>query len=718
MSFRGEGRSVSTEPFLPRGQKGFFVRFYRPDTGARYARRRFAHHLTTLTALLGCGAAELCARRVLAETPVYETVVVATPTSAEAPREDRAASASVITQDRTPRAAESVPQLLSEQAGATVTRLGGMGSTATVSLRGSTANQVLVYVDGVPYNTATGGGVDLGAIPLGDVERIEIYRGMSPIGFGASAIGGVVSITTAVPSDNRVELESGGGSFGTYYGGARAAWNLRTWHFYSGVHVLSSEGNFPYADSQGTALNPADDVATRRRNNDLHQIDGSAKAVLDLPGDRRLTASVIVFDRHQGLPGTASLANPDARLDTLRATGILAFESNQDSGLFGRLRATAYGNYDLTHFRDLDFQINSSETDAHDRTLTAGATLNWRRLTRPWLILSGVFDARFDRFLPSDTVSTGLSGAPATRLFAASGLEGDVWIQPITLDIIASFRIEAAREDTSGRTLFDKFQPTSGEVTHLLPIPRLSLVKELGAWLALRANGGRYARLPSTIELYGNTGYLQGNPTLVPESGFNGDLGPVVCWKRGTNSLSWSTALFASLADHLIQYQFGNGRARAYNVGSARILGLESSAVLALGGHARLTLAGTFTDARDTSSIPADNGRQLPLRPRYRLYARPEWRALQLSEHTQLGLYADLDITGGNYTDPTNLNRVAPRLLFGAGVYADLPANLSLRLSAQNLGNSPIYDLVNYPLPGREVYVTLAWSSANNKTKD
>ena len=207
MSFRGEGRAgASRTTPSPAQAEGVFRVVHRPDASARYARRRSSHN-HSVAARAAClrrgGAVSACAARAAGDAPVYETVVVATPAVDETPREDRAASASVITQDRTPRAAESVPQLLSEQAGVIVTRLGGMGSTATISLRGSTANQVLVYVDGVPLNTATGGGVDLGAIPIGDVERIEIYRGMSPIAFGASAIGGVVSITTAVPKDNR-----------------------------------------------------------------------------------------------------------------------------------------------------------------------------------------------------------------------------------------------------------------------------------------------------------------------------------------------------------------------------------------------------------------------------------------------------------------------------------------------------------------------------------
>jgi iron complex outermembrane receptor protein len=687
-------------------------------TSAWNARRRPPHFFRLLFALLACGAAVACPRVLTAQpgtVPVYETVVTATPVATETPREDIAASCSVITQDRTPRAAESVPQLLSEQSGAVVTRLGGMGSTATVSLRGSSANQVLVYVDDVPFNTATGGGVDLGAIPLGDVERIEIYRGMSPIAFGASAIGGVVSITTATPKDDRAEVEAGSGSFGTYYGGMRGAWNRGRFHLYSGIHALTSRGDFPYVDPQGTTLRTSDDRSVLRLNNDMHQIDSTTRAVLDLAGDRRLSASLLLFDREQGLPGQSSLVNPTARLGTLRTTGSLSYDSNQDLGPGGHLRAMAYGNYNLSLFKDLAHQIAASATDAHDQTYTLGGTIHWRQPARPWLTLSGIFDARYDRFRPSDALA---SGAPATRLFGATGVESDVWMQPIRFDVIASLRLEAAREETSGRDSFNQFLPTSGPVGHVLPIARLSLVKELTGWLSVHANGGRYARLPSTIELYGNTGYIVGNTTLKPERGLNADAGPMVTWKRGSHKVRWSTAAFGSRASDLIQYQHNGVRATPVNLGSARILGVESDATLEFGRHVRVVAAGTFTDTVNTSIPESQNGKQLPMRPRYRFYARPEWRAVQLGTRVALGVYVDLDATAGNYRDMPNLSWVPSRFLLGAGVYADLPVGFSLRASGQNLGNSPIFDLSNYPLPGREIYLTLAWSSAHNNPKE
>jgi outer membrane receptor protein involved in Fe transport len=675
----------------------------------------------TCIALLASGAAGLCPRLVPAQANggrVYETVVTAKAAQGQAPREDRAAASTVITQDRTPRAAESVTELLSEQAGGNVTRLGGLGATATLSLRGSTPNQVLVYLDGVPLNTPTGGGVDLGAIPLGDVERIEIYRGQSPIGFGASAIGGVVSLTTAVPKAKRIDVEVGGGSFGTSYASVREAGSRGPLHLYAGAHALRSRGDFPYLDTSATNLRTADDEMTRRRNNDLHQLDSMLRVVADLPGARRLSASAMLFERSQGLPGPTTVASPDARLGTLRATGTIAYEANGDSGPGGRLRATAYGNYLWSHFADPNQRINAIATDARDSTYTAGGTVDWRRAVRSWLTVTTVLDGRYDRFVPSDALAPRPTGSPGTRLFGAAGSEVAFWARALRLDVIPSLRLEAAREATSGRDAFYAFRDATAPVAWLLPIARLSLIEEALPWLSLRANGGRYARLPSLVELYGNNGYLLGVPGLLPEHGLNVDVGPVVSLRRERATLSWSTALFASLASDLISYRIGNGRARPENVGSARILGIESSLDLELGPHARLQASATLTDARDTTSRPAYHDRQLPLRPRYRFYARPEWRAVALGPSFVLGLYADVDATAGNYLDPTNLTPVAARLLLGAGVYASLPDGFRLRLSGRNLADTRTNDFANYPLPGRELYVTLAWSSAKTPAKE
>jgi hypothetical protein len=418
------------------------------------------------------------------------------------------------------------------------------------------------------------------------------------------------------------------------------------------------------------------------------------------------------------MPGAAGIANPTARLDTLRATAIVSYTSTRNHGSARTLRTTLYGSYNLSHFADPDHKINSAATDAHDRTYSAGGTLNFRRLVRPWLGLATVLDARFDRFRPTDALGGQPTGAPATRLFGAGGIEGDAWSERARLDVIASLRLEAAREETSGRDSFGNFLPTQAPVNHVLPIVRLSLIKTLGNWVSLRVNGGRYARLPSSVELYGNTGYLEGNPNLKPESGLNADVGPTICYSGPITRFTWSTALFASHVTDLIQYRLGGMRARPQNIGGANIYGAETATDIEVGRHARMVASATYTYSRDASQVESQNGNQLPLRPRYHVYARPEWRAVTLGSDTALGLYADVDLTAGNFRDPPNTSYISARLLLGAGVFAELPAGFSLRLSGQNLGNSGINDIANYPLPGREAFLSLLWSSANRQNKE
>ena len=136
----------------------------------------------------GCGT--------VGRTRVSETVVRARPEPAETPREDRAAAASVVIPGNDPRTLDDLGSLLLEVPGVTVVRTGSIGTYSTLALRGANPDEVRIYLDGVPLNIAAGGAVDVSTLPLGDVERVEVYRGTTPLAFGESALGGIVSITT------------------------------------------------------------------------------------------------------------------------------------------------------------------------------------------------------------------------------------------------------------------------------------------------------------------------------------------------------------------------------------------------------------------------------------------------------------------------------------------------------------------------------------------
>lgn len=116
---------------------------------------------------------------------------------------------------------------------------------ADVAVRGGTAEQVLVLVDGVPMSDAQTGHFDLDlAIPLADVERIEVLRGAASAVHGADAVGGVINVVTRPPGgapSGTVEVE--GGTFGRIAGGMRMNGRLGGWSVAASARLDRSDGH-------------------------------------------------------------------------------------------------------------------------------------------------------------------------------------------------------------------------------------------------------------------------------------------------------------------------------------------------------------------------------------------------------------------------------------------------------------------------------------------
>lgn len=648
----------------------------------------------------------------------YQTVV----TTAPGAREDEAASASVVTGDRTPRSAESLPQLLSELPGVMVTRLGGLGSLATLSVRGSSAHQVQVYQDGVPLNSATWGSIDLAALSIGDLERIEVYRGMTPIAFGASGLGGVVSLTSRVPGDAGVSAEAGGGSFGTRFGGVRATLpvgGVKGLRLSASVRHLASAGDFSYRSDNGTAFDPSDDTTLVRENNAVAQTDGLVRLAIPAPGRREVVASLSYLHRDKGVPAYALFRSYAASLGTRRLLGHVSYESLDDLGPGGKLRLLAYGSGSEHELDDSRGEVALRPTHTHDRSSAVGATATGRRPLGAggWLRIAATLDGRHERFVPLDELATAApSGPPGTRSFGAAAVETAIAVEAAALELIPSVRLEAAHDAIVDRALFGDAGQESRPQSYLVPTARLAVLHAPARWLVLRANAGRYARLPTMFERYGNAGTVLGNPALAPESGFNGDVGGAVTWgEAGGSGLELDAAAFAARVSDLIEFQQGPGVQRARNVDEARILGVEVALVARAGRHGRLVAQGTFTDARDVGGATGGDGRRLPHRPWLRAYGRPELRRVPLPLGFRLGLYAEADLTSGNHLDAANLVAVPARVLLGAGTWLESPrAAWRLVVSAQNLGDARINDLTGHPLPGRSMFATLQWSSTGS----
>ena len=96
-----------------------------------------------------------------------------------------------------------VSDLLAQTPGVVVSRNGGVGQTTAVRIRGAEDAQTLVLIDGVRVNdpSTPAGSFDFGNLLVGNIDRIEVLRGPNSVPWGSQAIGGVVNVVTAAPTN-------------------------------------------------------------------------------------------------------------------------------------------------------------------------------------------------------------------------------------------------------------------------------------------------------------------------------------------------------------------------------------------------------------------------------------------------------------------------------------------------------------------------------------
>ncbi len=84
--------------------------------------------------------------------------------------------------------------------GVNIVRYGAFGAAATVGIRGSSAQQILILVDGLPMAGGEIDDINLEQFSVSGVDRIEVVEGGGSTLYGSGSIGGVINIITANPA--------------------------------------------------------------------------------------------------------------------------------------------------------------------------------------------------------------------------------------------------------------------------------------------------------------------------------------------------------------------------------------------------------------------------------------------------------------------------------------------------------------------------------------
>jgi hypothetical protein len=396
----------------------------------------------------------------------------------------------------------------------------------------------------------------------------------------------------------------------------------------------------------------------------------------------------------------------------------LRYESRDDLGPGGRLSAEAFVSAERDRLLDPYGEIqNQGPLFVHQTTLSIGAAAHATRPLAEWARASVVLAGRRETYTPENELDPADSVLPARRLVGVAGVELALLAHPLDLEIIPSVRIEGMDDEVTGEN--GAGQPVaSPPISRFFPTYRLGLVRPLSATATLKANVGQYHRAPSFLELYGDgTRRLLGNPGLVPESGNNADLALWIDRAGARVSMASRTTIFGALATDLIYWlPSAGGPSRAANLNRARVYGVEQELQLGVGRHARLVGQATYLVAQDESDNPTTRGNQIPHHPRVNGYARPELVRVGLVRGLELGAFVDAAVLTGAYDDPANIFPIPTEVLVGAGASLSRPrSRLRLTVSALNLTDLRNWNFSTWPLPGRTVFASLAYDSADPK---
>lgn len=635
---------------------------------------------------------------------------------------ETSANVTVLEVDETVSASTDLAGLVESATGTTVTRLGGLGDYSGVSIRGSSARQVQVHLDGIPLNPDGASTVNLSELPLHAFERVEVWRGNAPPQFGALPIGGVVNLVTGEPEAG--EIHGSAGSFGTWrLGGLAKGAVSESVDAMLIADSFRTEGDFDYFADNGTLYNTWDDAWKTRANNETSQASVHGRLAFDTPiGEISLIEAWLARD--EGVPGHINAEGASTELETRRSMTAVGLD-HQGNGWHLDARGWATARKEL--FSDPDGEVGVASQLSMTRLGSTGGLVSARVGSRSWLVPGATVGARVDRHTNENRLA-GVTSEASRRLHLDGALHADF----VLLDERLTIAPVLAGVWLDNRALGEvPFAGTpvapDGEATLLAFTPRIGVLLRPHPKLALKANAGRYLRPPDFTELFGDRGSIVGNTDLVPEQGLHWDVGGRVEHSGEHLGAALDVGHYWLWSqDRIVMIQNSQRTSVPLNLGEAWIQGVEAALSLELGGVLDSRSALTRNLSVNMVRTAAYVNNQLPRIPTWELSQNT---SLHLEERLRLG--HTWSYTAGNYWDATNWHLSPPRNLHSAFVRVQpSPSWPSLEASVLNLFDntvevvprnvlddtdtsrivSPITDFVGYPLPGRTLLFSLRWA--------
>lgn len=630
--------------------------------------------------------------------------VVVTATRIDSPILESPSAISVIGSSDIPAGAPDISSALARQSGVVVNDYGPVGSSKSVSFRGSTSDQVLVLLDGVRLNSGRISSVDLTTIPMEIIDRIEVLRGGASTIYGSGAIGGVINIITKKADTPEVSLSVTNGSFIPHAASTVSA----DYSVYPYVYSQSPAGSslLDLLDSQQVELSLAGKLGNlgligggsftraangftwydstqindwrRRANADV--LAGSANLGLDLPLlGGAFSAKTILETSNTGTPGSLTFISQAGRQYDTSAAGTLGWKA--DRFLRDDLSLDVKASY---KYDDLRFNDPAYPPESVHQTQTASLDVT-------------------QRFAPFDAVSFVYGGSAYFDYVDSNNYAS----AKDRLNLAAFLSVPIALTDSltltpSGR--YDWFSDFSGSLSY-----SLSAVLLLSPESSLRASAGSAYRAPALNDLYwydplgpsDPNGYSTGNPNLKPETSYSAEIG----WSLISGRISMDASLFTRLVFDNIVWLYDAAVAPPYgaylpeNLTRTLYPGAEVHAKVAIVGALAIEASYTFVYSYllndGTRNLSFSDNLRVPYSPVHAASVSLRWDGTLISAGIEGEYVSD------KYTDNANSVSTMIQGYFVANADLKLRATdrVAVTLTGKNILNSLYYTQRGYPMP-------------------
>lgn len=607
---------------------------------------------------------------------------------------------------------KTLGELLETAPGVHVTSLAGRGSYTTISIRGSTSSQVLVYIDGILVNNGGESSVDLSTIPVEDIKKIEIYRGNIPPKFGRAGIGGVINIITKKRSsmfNSRLSY----GSFKFYQMENNINYNFKNFNNFLNISFEGSTEDYPYYNDDNTPFNKTDDYHAHRRNNYYNQ-----KNILynlrKIFNTSILNITYRHFYKHKELPGAAPArdtesSDTDASLNRIRNQVELSYSYNYKNAIFGiqgyigRERKYfnnphyALGMYSLlksayyTHKNGFNFSFDLSKNNLLNFKFYL--TKNFENLKTDFTPnTSFLIDSKYNRKETDLTISNKFF------LFKKSLIIEPVFRKNIITD---------TNYNNNVKSHFNKNSKSAG-VKYFLPF-----ITSFNPYI--KFNYGKFFRFPNFYEKFGDGATLLSSEGLKPENSINRDygFGFNYYFNKYPFSISGDFTYFNNYVKDLIEFVMVNERYSKYkNIENAKIKGYE---VLLNFNFKIINIIMNYSklDAK-SGQFGYKKNKPLPNRPENSAYMRIQLNLKKFS------YWIDGNKVGKNYFDDGGYYYYNDYTIFNTGFIYSYTKHLKFSITVKNFTNNQdmyayaagynVPKTPYYPLKGRSFYLSINYN--------